>query len=148
MRARSDGIGHPKKAAMLVALSKTGNVSAAARAADISRSTHYEWMETDPAYREAAAEAFEVAIEVLEAAARQRALHGSDTLMIFLLKSLRPERYRERYEVRHDTTRQLADRIRADVAKVLADQDLCRRLEDEFLGMDDPGPGSHAIPKE
>jgi hypothetical protein len=101
VESRPNEIGHPKKAAMLSALAKTGNISASARAADIGRTTHYDWLQSDPAYAAAVETALEEAIEVLEAVARQRAVHGSDTLLIFLLKSLRPERYRERYQVEH-----------------------------------------------
>ncbi len=38
---------HPKKAAMLAALAKTGNVSASARAADSERCTHYRWLHSE-----------------------------------------------------------------------------------------------------
>ena len=46
--ATSHEIAHPKKRAMLAALSRTGNISASARAADIARRTHYDWLESDP----------------------------------------------------------------------------------------------------
>ena len=86
---------------MLAALAKTGNVSAAARAAEISRSpTTTGWRRIRPT-PPPSKEAMEEAIEVLEAAARRRAINGSDTLLIFLLKSLRPERYRERHQIEH-----------------------------------------------
>lgn len=43
----------------------------------------------------------EEAADVLEAEARRRAtVGGSDVLLIFLLKGARPEKYRDRYEVR------------------------------------------------
>ena len=46
----------------------------------------------------------EEAADVLEAVARKRALVGSDTLLIFLLKAVRPWKFRERYEVRSSGT--------------------------------------------
>jgi hypothetical protein len=92
----SHEITHPKKRAMLAALARTGNVSAAARAADICRRTHYDWLGSDPDYRPAVEQAMEEAADVLEAVARQRAIVGSDTLLIFLLKAVRPEKFRER----------------------------------------------------
>lgn len=46
-------------------------------------------------------EALQDAIDVLESEARRRALGQSDTLLIFLLKSHRPEVYRENYHVTH-----------------------------------------------
>ena len=35
----------------------------------------------------------------MEAEARRRAMAGSDLLLIFLLKGLKPEKYRERHDV-------------------------------------------------
>jgi len=98
----SDKISHPKKAAFLAAYRETGNVAASARAAEIDRRTHYEWMHTDPGYAKEFADAKEDAIEHLEEVARSRAKTGSDTLMIFLLKSLRPEVYREKVTHKHE----------------------------------------------
>jgi len=43
----------------------------------------------------------EDAVDVLEAVARRRAVQGSDTLLIFLLKAARPAKYRERHQVEH-----------------------------------------------
>jgi molybdenum-dependent DNA-binding transcriptional regulator ModE len=45
-------IRHPKKAAMLAALSELGNVTAAARLVGIHHDTHYQWMKRDPQYAE------------------------------------------------------------------------------------------------
>jgi hypothetical protein len=78
----SHEITHPKKRAMLAALARTGNISAAARAADICRRTHYDWLGSDPDYRPSVEQAMEEAADVLEAVARQRALVGSDTLLM------------------------------------------------------------------
>jgi len=46
--------------------------------------------------------ATEYAVGLLEQEARNRALGGSDKLLEFLLKSLKPEVYRERYEVKQE----------------------------------------------
>lgn len=114
-----DYIQHPKKRAMLAALAKTGNVTAAAKIARVDRTTHYVWEREDPDYQAAAAEAMEEATDLLEKEARRRAETGtlkpvfwkgekvgtvreySDTLLIFLLKGQRPDKYRERSEVKH-----------------------------------------------
>lgn len=100
----------------LKAFAKTGNVSAAAEAAQVSRRTPYKWAEEDPAFKEAWDEAEAEAIDRLERAAWERAVEGwdeghvnnrgelysvrkySDQLMVLLLKAHRPERYRERLE--------------------------------------------------
>lgn len=99
-------ISHQKKRALLVAYAGTGNVRAAAHAAGVSRQAHYQWFANDAAYKEAFQEATEDAADVLEQVAWHRATVGwqdkppSDTLLIFLLKGLRPQKYRERYDVR------------------------------------------------
>lgn len=121
----ADNVAHRKKALWLEAYATTGNVSAACTAADIARSTYYSWLDTDHAFVPLVAEAREHAIDELELEARRRAQQGtskpmmykgepiidpttgdpvvireySDTLLIFLLKGLRPETYRERYDV-------------------------------------------------
>lgn len=78
-------------------LETSGNVSLSAHGAAIGRTTVYEAMRTDPAVAERVGDAKECAIAHLEEEARRRAMSSSDVLLIFLLKSLRPERYRETY---------------------------------------------------
>lgn len=119
------------KAVFLAELSKTGNVSAAARKAKVNRDSTYAARDyeekQDPTARAAAMEfarawdnAMEVAIDALEAEARRRAVDGtlepvgwykgesggkvrrySDTLLIVLLKGHRPEKYRENIHTEH-----------------------------------------------
>ena len=108
-----------KRAAFLAAYRETGNVRVACEAAQISRSSIYRWLAQDPDYAEEFEQAKADAVDVLEAEARRRAVDGveelvgwykgqaggtvrrySDTLLIFLLKGLKPEVYRERLEVR------------------------------------------------
>ncbi len=109
-----DEIRHPKKRAFLAAMGECGNVSQACELAGIHRSTHYDWLENDPEYAEAFAHAEDHAAERLEQEARRRAVEGvekpvyqggrqvgvvreySDTLLIFLLKGAKPEKYQER----------------------------------------------------
>lgn len=103
-----------RRAAFLKALAETGNISAAARAAKASRSRAYQLKAADPGFAAEWADALETAIDALDAEARRRALDGvetphfhqgrvagtvrkySDTLLMFLLRAHRPERYRER----------------------------------------------------
>ena len=114
-----------KKDIFLEAYAKCGNVSRAATLSDIDRGQHYRWMLSDPKYAVAFEMAQEQAIELLEAEVRRRGLEGdkkykfdkagkpikhprtgepyyerqySDTLLIFLLKSLKPGVYRDRVE--------------------------------------------------
>ena len=91
----------PKKAsrrwtaAFLASLRQQGNVSAAARVAGISRSVVHEARAADPGFAAAWTDAIEEGADTLEAEARRRAFAGSDTLLIFLLKAARPQKYRE-----------------------------------------------------
>lgn len=118
--------GRPSKAAIntlekrretfLDVLAETANVSLAAQAAGIHRRTAYVWKDKNAQFAKAWAEAEEKAADTLEEEARRRAVEGvqepvfyqgqevgqvrrhSDTLLIFLLKARRPEKYRERHQ--------------------------------------------------
>jgi len=115
---------HPKKRAFLSAFAKLGTVGRAAKLAKIERHTHSIWMKEEgeqaDLYRQAFADAMDEACDIMEMEARRRAVHGvekpvfgslgqgmgsgeigrvqeySDTLLIFLLKGARPEKFRER----------------------------------------------------
>ena len=93
-----------------------GNILKASRWAKLNRAAHYHWMRGDPAYPALFAEAEARAARVLEDEAVRRAHDGvreavwhkgkivgyqlkhSDVLLIFLLKGLKPEKYRERFD--------------------------------------------------
>lgn len=111
-------IRHPKKRAFLAAYSECAQVSRAAKAAEIDRSTHYDWLETDESYLAAFQRAEKQAGDLLEEEAVRRAYEGiekpvtiagereiireyADTLLIFLLKGIKPERYRDRAMFEH-----------------------------------------------
>jgi hypothetical protein len=96
-------------------LAGTGCATAACRAAGISRVTAYAWCRRDPEFRAAWDIALAIGADALEDEARRRAMgwdepvfhdgrqigvvrRYSDTLLIFLLKGLKPEKYRERRE--------------------------------------------------
>lgn len=103
--------------AFLGVLAKTANISAACKAAKISRSTVYEHKENDEVFAAAWSQAEEEAVETLEKEAWRRARDGvkrkkgvyfmgaqvatevetlySDNLLMFLLKAHKPTRYRE-----------------------------------------------------
>lgn len=92
------------------------NIDAASRMSGIHRSTHYEWLEQDPAYAARFEQTIPAAVDVLEVEARRRALVGidkpvfykgkrvatvkdySDVLLMFLLNGRRPEVFRPRVE--------------------------------------------------
>lgn len=89
----------PKKEAwkdrFIARLTESPNVTAACAAAGIGRTAAYEHREKDAEFAQRWEEAIEAAVDVLEDVARERALTISDTLLIFLLKSHRPDVYRE-----------------------------------------------------
>ena len=93
------GNGHivaSKKQAFLAVYAQTGNLSEAAKAVGMHRNTHYRWLREDEDYAAAyEAAQFEVG-DTLEAEAIRRANAGSDTLLIFLLKGFKPDKYKER----------------------------------------------------
>lgn len=86
------------KARALRAFMIAGTVTAACNAAGVHRSVWYDWLEADDAFRERVVALKEANTEELEEEAIRRAKHGSDTLLIFLLKSRRPI-YRERITI-------------------------------------------------
>ena len=113
-------IRHTKKRAYVIALAETGNRTQAAKVAGIGRTTPYDpgWSQ-DTALQSALAQAQEAAADLLESEAYRRAVDGvnepvgwyqgraggmirrySDVLLIFLLKGLRPEKYKDRIELR------------------------------------------------
>jgi hypothetical protein len=89
----------------------------ACQSAGISRATVYTWLKEDPEFRKAFNEAVEDSTDMIEHAARERAIAGvprtlyyqgkpigkqieySDVPTIVLLKAYRPEKFRERYEL-------------------------------------------------
>lgn len=118
-----------KKAAFLAAFAECGTVRHAAEAVGVDRSTAFRWLQNDPEFKAAFDDAEQQAADALEREARRRAIEGvnepviwqgqmtmvedpetgeerpltvkkySDTLLIFLLKGAKPEKYRERAEV-------------------------------------------------
>lgn len=97
--AHTDIVRQAKKGLFLEAFASQGTVLHAAKEVGIHRDTHYQWMKEDPDYAKAFSAASEDSVQNLEAEARRRAFAGSDTLLIFILKAARPERYRERIEM-------------------------------------------------
>ena len=112
--------GHLKKTAVLSAFKNCANVTRACEIADIARATFYGWLKEDPGFKASYEAAREEAVQVLEDEAIRRAYVGverpvyqggkkvgvvqeySDTLLIFLLKGARPQKYRD--NVRQEVT--------------------------------------------
>ena len=118
--------GTPKKQeAFIAALRQCGNVLDACTTSGVVRRTAYKWRTDDEVFAAAWEEALDEAADRMEQEAFRRAVEGtekpvfgslgrgmgsgevgrvreySDTLLIFLLKAARPEKFRERAEVQH-----------------------------------------------
>ena len=91
-----------KEKALLDALRNGLSISSASRAAGIHRSTYYAWRETHPDFATAADDAIEEGTDGLEDEAMRRAMTSSDTMLIFMLKGRRGDKYRENSTVRHE----------------------------------------------
>ncbi len=108
----------------LAAFRQMAIIRRACKVAEVGRRTHYDWMDASPEYRAAFEAGKEDAVDSLEAEVFRRVVKGvrkpvgwykgvaggyvreySDLLLMFQLKALRPEKYRERVEVRGSLVR-------------------------------------------
>jgi hypothetical protein len=101
----------------LDALRMSGIVTQAAMEAGIDRDTAYYERQRDPAFAQEWADALDRGVDMLEDVAKKRAYEGSDTLLIFLLKAHRPDRYRE-------TTRTIQVNVTPDDLQHMSDEEL------------------------
>jgi hypothetical protein len=102
----------------------TGNVRLAASAVGKSRDAPYKRAQTDPEFGAAWLRAREDAVDMLEAEARRRALSSSDNLLTFLLRAERPDKFRERVDIKLDLRREaerIATRLGVDVEATIAE---------------------------
>lgn len=106
--------------AFIAALRNSGNIRASCLAAGVSRETAYKERRRLATFAKRWDEALEESIDLLEAAARQRALSMSDTLLIFLLKAHRPDKYSERVRV-EVLIRQAAERVATETGLSVED---------------------------
>lgn len=119
----------------LTELAANGNVGRAAKKARVARSFVYARRQNDAEFAAAWDEALDTAIDAMEYEGWRRSIKGtlkpvfykgdevgaireySDTLLIFFLKAARPEKYRERYDMRHsgsiDVRNMTDDELRA-----------------------------------
>lgn len=167
-----------RQAAFLDAYAACGNISAACKALGISRQTEHMWRKL-PEYRKLFMDAHEAAADALEAEARRRAVDGvsklvlykgepvkvknpktgeetylttkefSDVLLIFLLKGVRPEKYRERYEHSGPQGGPIQNDVKLDLSKIPSE--LLRSFRDALRSagpsIEGPHAGGIAIPK-
>lgn len=124
MRPRSEQSEQPIKTRYLRALSELGTLTAGCKAARVSPHTIYKWRDEDEAFAEEEAQAREACADGLEEALVRRAKRKSDVAAIFMLKAMRPEKYRETINL-NVNVRQQAEKIAAelglDPAEVIAE---------------------------
>jgi len=82
-----------KKEKFLRLVEDLGNITLAAQGAGVGRRTVYGWRAKDTDFAAAWDAALEIGGEALEDEARRRAMESSDTLLIFMLKALKPHIY-------------------------------------------------------
>ena len=101
----------------LAVFAEVVSVLRACKKTKVARSSIYDWLKKEPAFKAQFDEACELALAALEDEAVRRAFEGtnkpvyqsgkkvgtireySDTLMIFILKARAPEKYKERQEL-------------------------------------------------
>lgn len=116
-RKRKNYTTEERKTQLLEAYIQLGTVTGACRIADVSYSTHYDWLDTDPEYRARFEESHEAAVDLAEQELRRRGVNGtdkpvfykgdvvatvreySDACLIFYLKGRRGDIFRERTEI-------------------------------------------------
>jgi hypothetical protein len=104
-----------KKRRFLECFAQTGSVNRASQHAGVSRRTHLNWRKTDRRFAAACEDALTMFIEEIEWEVHRRGVEGvlepvyyagkpvgairkySDNLLMFLLKALKPEKYRDNY---------------------------------------------------
>jgi len=115
-------ITHPQKRAILAAYAETGRISHAATRANVALRMHYYWRKVDPDYETAWLDAQRMVGDILEEEAVRRAREGitktkfykdqpiaieteySDTLLIFLMKGAKPDKYRDNLHVQQEVS--------------------------------------------
>ena len=97
---------------------RTGNITSAAEASGVARRSHYNWIRDDAlGYRARFDSAREQYADQLERIVHERLTDptgnsGSDILLMFMLKALRPEKYREAMPVADDVAKDTLAELR------------------------------------
>lgn len=152
-----------KREAFLAAMAQVGNITRAAQMVGINRASHYVWMD-DPEYAQAFEAACDQAVEVMESEAWRRAMQGvekpvyqggklvgsvqeySDTLLIFQLKGLRPDKYRDNFSGRikvETTVHNGGSELDNEIGRLFAEHDSAARLAE--LGSVEQGSASMEV---
>jgi hypothetical protein len=147
-KKRKDSLTDEEKHAFCEHLKMGFSYSHAAEALKRNRSVFFALRRRDPAFEADVSAAVEAGSDTLEDEARRRAIEGidedqyyrgtvvgkvkrfSDVLLIFLLKGRRPDKFRDRQEIRHTGHTELADRL-------VAGRERLRKARDDVISDDD-----------
>ena len=116
----------PRKARALARYREIGMVRSACLAAGIGRRTWYDWVEEDKLFAAMVSDARQDMADELEAIALKRAKDGSDGMLMFMLKTYRPDKFRERATITpvspivREKVARTVQAIRAQLPKELA----------------------------
>jgi hypothetical protein len=98
-----DGMTHDERVEEFLRLLGQGcRVRDAAAAVAIHYSTLYRKRNEDPAFAKRWEDAQRVSVKHLIAEAERRAMSGSDKLLIFLLQSYDPDKFKQRQAIEHE----------------------------------------------
>jgi transposase-like protein len=126
-----------KREEFLRVLGETGNVTQTCEIVNVSRDCVYRWRRENEEFAQAWEDTLSgPAADALEDEARRRAQAGSDVLTMFLLKGIRPNKYRDNYKIdmtaKLDINQMSEDEIREELA-VLAPQFISPHGDDTDL---------------
>lgn len=93
-----------KKDTFLGLLAEGSSVTHAAKAVGCHRQTMYQHRHDDESFGLAWDQAIESGTDLLEDEAIRRAMDASDTLMIFMLKARRPDKFKDKSAVDHKSS--------------------------------------------
>jgi hypothetical protein len=123
-----------KQTDFLAKFEKYANISQACKSSKVPRRTLYSWVETDPLFKVEYDISKNIAVDLLEDEARRRAFQGtnepvyqggkkvgivkkySDTLLIFLLKCLKPDQYKD--TIRNEMTGKNGEPIKTEATVI------------------------------
>lgn len=109
------------RAAFIAALREGWSIAGACNAAGFGTSAAYDWRHDDSEFAAEWDAAVDEGTDRLEDEARRRAMDTSDTLLIFLLKGRRPEKFKDRMQQEHTGTNGGPIEIRTITAKLPED---------------------------
>lgn len=122
-----------KEKRALQLIRETGTVGPACEELGIPRSSFYMHMNKTPEFAAAVAEIRESVLDDLRGSAVKRALAGSETLTIFLLKCLDPKTFRDRPKEDATEVLRLLQKVAGAVQSEVVDPDVQRRIHARLM---------------